>query len=139
MKYVKAMSFSARSPCTNIPLQCPLCLTGVPDEHKPAFWKYNFIHHITENHLDKSDELPTLPLDLILATHITQQEEEKLGIDAISTASWRDDHGIPDSDGIEAILEQSREQRKRAASELSQLSNTSRQPSPSKVQRRGPQ
>ncbi|KAI0054949.1 hypothetical protein BV25DRAFT_1816306, partial [Artomyces pyxidatus] len=40
-----AAKFTKRSPCTNVPMRCPLCPKG-----SPAIWKYNMDSHITTIH-----------------------------------------------------------------------------------------
>lgn len=47
-----ASEFTKRSPCTNHPLLCPLCLKG-----SPAVWKYNFLSHICTVHPTANPEL----------------------------------------------------------------------------------
>ena len=37
--------FMAKSPCTNVPIQCPLCVKG-----SDAVWKYNLLSHIRKHH-----------------------------------------------------------------------------------------
>ena len=41
----KASKFTKQSPCTNVPMQCPLCPKG-----SDAVWKYNMCAHIRKDH-----------------------------------------------------------------------------------------
>lgn len=50
--FATASKFNLKSPCTNVPIQCPLCR-----DEADAVWKYNLESHITTVH-------PTAKLDL---------------------------------------------------------------------------
>lgn len=136
MVYAWAMVPSKKTPCTNVPLDCPLCPSG-RDGRKQTFWKYNFIHHITSNHLTDAGELPPFPPELRISCHISKLEELALGVQGERTRAWRDENKIPDSDVIDKLREEL--VRKRAASDVSQSSTGSswRQPSPTKRGRVG--
>jgi hypothetical protein len=45
-----------------------------------TFWKYNFIVHMVDAHLSEKNELHMLPLELMVTTHISKQEEQQMGI-----------------------------------------------------------
>ncbi|KAF8154484.1 hypothetical protein B0H34DRAFT_629410, partial [Crassisporium funariophilum] len=47
MVYKRAVLPSNRSPSTNVPLNCPLCLPG-GETH--TFWKYSLLYHMTMHH-----------------------------------------------------------------------------------------
>ena len=44
--YGVASESSASSPCSNVPIVCPLC----PEKDTPAVWKYNMKNHICNVH-----------------------------------------------------------------------------------------
>lgn len=89
-------------------------------------------------HASESNEMPRCPPSLLIQGHITEEENKRNGIPIEATISWRDKAAWPNSDAIDemqaAELEDSR---KRSASDVSQLSTASRQPSPLKIQHRG--
>ena len=68
MIYSKAIEFRSTSPCTNVPLNCPLCPAGSKQQ---TFWKYNFFQHMSEFHLENGN-LPPCPPQLTVETHITK-------------------------------------------------------------------
>ena len=141
MNYKKA-SDSGSSPCTNVPLICPVCSDDSPNR---TFWKYNLLYHMSIFHLDENGFLPRpFPQSLLVSTHITKVEELYLGVGEDETNDWRERNMIPDTDNLQANDEESGSQfeaspsqleRKRAASEVSSTSNTSvrRQPPALKV------
>ncbi|KAG6848163.1 hypothetical protein H0H93_002810, partial [Arthromyces matolae] len=53
-KYQVAAQSTQSSPCSNVPLQCPLCLPSTP-----AVWRYNFSHHLETEHPNASKNLYT--------------------------------------------------------------------------------
>ena len=96
------MTTTNQTPCTNVPLNCPMC------PQSDTFWKYGFISHIADRHLTESNELPNLdiPLDLWVTTHISKWEEFRMGIPTIKTDEWRDANEFPDSDAIQIIRDE---------------------------------
>ncbi|KDR69600.1 hypothetical protein GALMADRAFT_77244 [Galerina marginata CBS 339.88] len=146
MVYSRANTCSTASPCTNVPINCPICPKG-RDQQAPTFWKYNLIHHMTEHHLDDQGELPPFPPELRVTTHITRLEEERMGVELADTIYYRTRNKLPDSDGLEDPMDVELQDvelsdswdpsgyRKRAASVYSQTSSSSRQPSSPKVRR----
>lgn len=48
-----AGQYTLKSPCTNVPLPCPLC-----SKSAPSVWKYNLRAHILTNHPSANAELP---------------------------------------------------------------------------------
>lgn len=47
-RYSIAMESTDSSPCSNVPLACPLC----PAKTSPAVWRYNFTYHMRQAHPD---------------------------------------------------------------------------------------
>lgn len=47
--------------------------------------------------------MPAVPPALIVAMHVSRAEEEKLGIEAADTVSYRRAVGMPDTDGLESL------------------------------------
>jgi hypothetical protein len=111
------------------------------NEQRQTFWKYNFIQHMAEKHLTETDLLPPCPPELIVGAHITKDEEQWMGVESEKTKAYHEQNepehfGVRDSDDLifehQDTVEDTFEQRKRAASSVSQLSNASRQRSPMK-------
>ena len=100
MKYRNATTPTNQTPCTNVPLNCPMC-----PQSDSTFWKYGFISHIADRHLTESTELPDLDfsLELWVTTHISKWEEFRMGIPTFKTDEWRDFNQFPDSDAIQII------------------------------------
>jgi hypothetical protein len=49
--YKAAAMSKNTSPCSNVPLNCPICPNGLP-----AIWKYNLKYHITVTHPESSPD-----------------------------------------------------------------------------------
>ncbi|KAF8884807.1 hypothetical protein BD779DRAFT_1442856, partial [Infundibulicybe gibba] len=99
MSYSQASKCTNNSPCTNIPIHCPICpvsSTGQP----PTFWKYNGLYHLAAEHPEENN-LPEIPPLLLVEIFITSREERLMGIDQESTSEWRDDNKVPDTDEVE--------------------------------------
>ncbi|KAF6750835.1 hypothetical protein DFP72DRAFT_817188, partial [Ephemerocybe angulata] len=47
--YKRTLEYSDNSPCTNVPLVCPLC-----EADEPAIWCYNFRFHLEQKHLSEA-------------------------------------------------------------------------------------
>jgi hypothetical protein len=91
---------------------------------------------MTGEHLTENGTLPNCPAQLVVESHISLLEEHWMGIERERTHSYRVQNNFPNSDAVEALQEELMEaSRKRAASNVSHISS-SRQPPPSKVQRR---
>ena len=138
MNYASACKSTRSTPCTNVPLHCPLCPTGV-NSQLTTFWKYNLIYHMHMYHVSDQDVLPPFPVELRVTSHIGKSEERLLGVSPEKTRTWRNQYKMPDSDAITAYQDDL--QRKRAVSSVSKSSASStgsRQPSPSKVQQMDP-
>ena len=59
-----------------------------------------------QKHLSESNELPFIPLQLRVTTHITKGEEIRMGIRLVKTEEWRDDKQVLDKDRIQIIKEE---------------------------------
>jgi hypothetical protein len=84
-------------------------------------------------HLTENGSLPSCPAQLVVESHLTLLEELWMGIEV--EHHHRLQHNNPDSDVIAVMQDLIEMSRKRAGSNISQFS-ASRQPSPSKAQRR---
>ncbi|KAI0778256.1 hypothetical protein BD413DRAFT_507946 [Trametes elegans] len=49
------------TPCTNVPIHCPLCPPLSPGS-PVTIWKYNTMAHLLTAHIDENDSLPDLPV-----------------------------------------------------------------------------
>ena len=85
MQYKHAATSSSTTPCTNVPIHCPLCPTSVSGNH----------HLITEH--SNSGILPEIPGELLVKMFIHQKVEQALGIGEDFTYGWRRENIIPDS------------------------------------------
>jgi hypothetical protein len=143
MQYSRAQKYTDPSPCTNIPLSCPLCSSG--ELGPQTFWKYNFVYHMATLHLDDEGNTPPISFELLKSIHITKAEELKMGIQAEKTKEYRDEYGIMDSSPMKAfeatgaMYNSLFKPRKRAASNVSASSagSASRQPPVQKIARFG--
>jgi len=135
MQYGRAKTPSKNTPCTNVPLNCPICPTG-QNGRKTTFWKYQFMTHMIQRHLSESNELPFIPLQLLVTTHITQGEEVSMGIPNIKTQSWRDENQVLDSDQIRIIEEEDVEDEEDDTSEDEMEDQTIQEPYEETVGRR---
>ncbi|KAF9012121.1 hypothetical protein BDZ89DRAFT_1167353 [Hymenopellis radicata] len=121
MRYQHAAEFSDTSPCTNVPIHCPICDVSVSGEQR-TFWKYNAVHHALSAHshlLGDGVLLRSVPKQFLVDTFVTSAEEHALSIDEFATVRYREDLGIPNTDGIEEerdILLGKRTSRDRGAS-----------------------
>lgn len=97
---------SSNAPSTNIPLNCHLCADSPsPDAQKfKTLWKYGFMVHMADRHLNEKNELPWIPLEMWATTHISKGEEFKLGIPQERTQLWRERNKIPDTDEVDVVL-----------------------------------
>jgi hypothetical protein len=79
--YGKATQYSTTLPCTNVPIRCPICPTGLSGQSR-TIWKYNALTYFAAEHVPVgSDSLPEIPSQFIVETFITSQEEKQMGID----------------------------------------------------------
>lgn len=120
MQYKAAMTCSASSPCTNVPIHCPLCLPSLSGSPQ-TIWKYNTINHLLTHHADVDPTqsckylTPEIPAQLLIDMFITKQEEKIMSISEAATERWRKENLVPDSDTLLDIVAQA-EQQKRARS-----------------------
>ena len=108
MMYAKAAQYSKTSPCTNVPIHCPICPEGFSGQPR-TIWKYNALAHFAAEHVPmESDELPDIPSHFIVETFITSKEEKDMGISQEATQDYRDTYQIPGTDGIEEMKKRGR-------------------------------
>ncbi|KAI0368713.1 hypothetical protein BV20DRAFT_998002 [Pilatotrama ljubarskyi] len=99
MFYASAARSTLSTPCTNIPIHCPLCpLTA--SGNPATIWKYNAVFHLLTAHRDDEDTLPELPPQFLVDMHILKVEESAMGVGAEWTERWREENEIPGSDDI---------------------------------------
>ncbi|KAK7020913.1 hypothetical protein R3P38DRAFT_3548264 [Favolaschia claudopus] len=100
MMYKAAKTFSEAAPCTNVPLQCPLCPISKSGNRK-TIWKYNALFHLLAEHSRSGQIPPNLSPQFWVETHIRHIEEQALGITVDETDRFRDENTIPNSDAID--------------------------------------
>jgi len=69
---------------------------------------YNVMYHLAEYNADWGSDnlaLPRIPGRLLIDLFITLVEEGLMGINETLIEDWREENQIPDTDGIEEILE----------------------------------
>lgn len=70
MKYGSACKTNTNTPCTNVPIHCPLCTTEYGKPH--TIWKYNALVHLIASHSPPDAlELLSIPPQLQLDMHIS--------------------------------------------------------------------
>jgi hypothetical protein len=118
MAYARALQANKSSPCTNVPIYCPICPESLSGQPR-TIWKYNAMNHFIADHRPSSDgkKLAEISPSFIVESFISSEEENWMGIPHTAIKEWRDEHEIPDTDGIEEIAETNK--RKRAESEVS--------------------
>jgi hypothetical protein len=105
-----------------------------------------FIQNMVLHHVDENKRSPPLPFDLLSKVHISLAEGRAMGVGSENIIKYREDFGIPKSDALNATpsrgwdmrelrLEDQRNSRKRSESEVSKSSSTTRDASPTKLQR----
>jgi hypothetical protein len=106
MSYGMATKCTKNSPCTNVPIHCPLCPKALFGQPR-TIWKYKVMYHLAETHVDIGidDTLPKIPGELLVNAFITSEEERLMGIEADLTAEFREENRIPDTDGIQELRE----------------------------------
>jgi hypothetical protein len=76
----------------------------------PSIWKlykYNALYHLISEHSSGSTH-PSIPGQLLVQIFINKEEERALGIPEHNTIDWRRQNNIPESDGIELKLGETR-------------------------------
>lgn len=107
MQYKAAATVSKSSPCTNVPMHCPICpLTPSGQPH--TVWKYNARFHLLDCHREVMEN-PPVPNDIwrlfTFESHITREEEQYLGIEVELSRKWRRRTGAPDSDALQPSID----------------------------------
>ncbi|KAJ7724109.1 hypothetical protein B0H16DRAFT_1333685 [Mycena metata] len=97
MVYKSAATFSKATPCTNVPLQCPLCPLSKSGNRKTV-WKYNAFFHLLAEHSTSGQRPPDVPPQFYVDTRVRRAEEEALGITTEETDRFRAVNTLPDSD-----------------------------------------
>ena len=116
MVYTNATKPSRRTPCTNVPIHCLLCPPISPGQ--PAtVWKYNALNHILTCHADSEGNVPDVPAQMLLDMHISKLENKWMKVDLKVVEDWREQWGVPDSDGIEVTQAELESNAKRDRSE----------------------
>lgn len=123
MSYGMAKKCTTNSPCTNVPIHCPLCPPSASGQ--PAtVWKYNVMYHITVQHSSYdsgsgSVSMPSIPGPYLVESYITSHEEALMGIEDEVTDDWREKNGVPNSDTLEEMYPDAGLKRDRAESSVS--------------------
>ena len=99
MSYNSAKTVSKATPCTNMPIHCPLCPPGRSGQLR-TIWKYNTLFHLLKEHTDEHRNPPPILMQLAVDMHISFDEEDQMNIDHNVTEDWRVKHKIPGSDEI---------------------------------------
>ena len=118
MSYKSAKKPSKNAPCTNIPIHCPLFPPSVSREPQ-TIWKYNAINHLPVSHSEEDPKqagkykAPVISGDLMMDMFVTRKEEQWMKINQNATITFRREHDIPSSDGLESYIIQDEERQKR--------------------------
>jgi hypothetical protein len=111
MQYKAATNCSASSPCTNVPIHCSICPPSLSGNLK-TIWKYNVVNHLLTHHAEVDPTqpckylAPEIPGQLLVDMFITKQEERLMNIEEATTDLWRKENLLPDSDGLQAVVDQ---------------------------------
>ena len=98
LKYKEARESTTVSPCSNVPIHCPLCPKSVSGEPK-TIWKYNAVFHIA----DKHPQTP-IPVGFMRQFFIHAVEEARMGIVEEDTREFREQAGLKQgSDDLAAM------------------------------------
>lgn len=117
MVYGRAATSSQSSPCTNVPIHCPVCPLSASGQPR-TIWKYNAMNHFISEHVPEGGVLPQIPPEFLIDSFITSKEEKLMGISIHGTSAWRTQHGIPPSDDVEVMRQNVK--RDRAESNVTQ-------------------
>ena len=117
MSYKSAKQTTVSSPCTNVPINCPLCPLSVSGQPHTV-WKYNCVYHILTHHSTESigdseettdpvfnGKLPNISAKLIVDLFISRQEERCMEVTKKATADAREENVLPNSEGFEVAKE----------------------------------
>lgn len=99
MRYSNAIQCTANSPCTNVPIHCPMCSAALSGQLRTV-WKYNAFFHLAAEHGPENGVLPEILPECHVNTFVTSLEERRMGIDAEATSKMRQELKIPDTEGI---------------------------------------
>lgn len=109
MKYNLATQTTTSTPCTNVPIHCPLCPDTVSGSPR-TIWKYNAVFHLASEH-SETGELPVhLPAQLMVDMFISTQEKGLMDIGREFTQGYRNAHGLWDSEAHEVHKQDLEEQ-----------------------------
>lgn len=92
------MRYTENSPCTNVPIHCPICPTV--NNTAATIWKYNAWIHLASEHgrLKKLDLPPKFMIDIF----ISKREAWAMSTaDEDTVKRWRDANEMPNSDDIQ--------------------------------------
>ena len=90
--YEQAKISTKTSPCTNIPVPCPFCLSLGCDQF---IWKYNAVVHMPTQHPED-----IIPVDLLSKMHISLKETDFMKADLEGMECYRETHDIMNSDDL---------------------------------------
>jgi hypothetical protein len=100
--YGRPKFVSKASPCTNVPVHCPMCPFTSLGQQK-TFWKYNALWHIASEYAAPDNETYMVPPGFYVLTFITTQEETYMDVPQDDTDVYRYMNVLPDIYGIEEI------------------------------------
>jgi hypothetical protein len=106
---------SKASPCTNVPVHCPICPFTSLGQQK-TFWKYNALWHLASEHAAPDNDTYIVPPEFYVLTFITTREETYMDVPQGDTDVYRYMNVLPDTDGLEEIedvIEQSTEKKQK--------------------------
>ena len=111
MQYQAAAQFAKSSPCTNVPIHCPICPSSV-SQAPQTIWKYNALVHLASEHSTDGTP-PKIPKQLLVDIFVSKEEGKALKIGGQVTDFYRREHDIPDTEGLLEMQEEW-EKRKRS-------------------------
>lgn len=109
MKYNLATQPTSTTPCTNVPIHCPLCPDTVSGSSR-TIWKYNAVFHLASEHSETGALPIDLPAQLMVEMFISKQEEGLMDIGREMTEDYRNAHGLWDSEAHETHKQDLEEQ-----------------------------
>lgn len=100
MNYNIAKTSTRSTPCTNVPIHCPLCLPSRSGSPR-SIWKYNAMYHLASEHSSiTSADLPNDYPSFIVNTFIQKKEESWLGIPEETTLQYRGENEMLNTDAV---------------------------------------